>query len=95
MRSPTMGAVSHPRCVLVAIDQGGFAMGWVEQRGKKYRLSFRYGGKMVRHSLGAETQKEADERLSLVERNLRLLEEGILELARGADLPRFYFPAAS
>ena len=27
-------------------------MGWVEQRGKKYRLSFRYGGKMFRHSLG-------------------------------------------
>ena len=64
-------------------------MGWVEQRGKKYRLSFRYGGKMFRHSLGVETQREADESLSRVERNLRLLEEGILELPRGADLPLF------
>jgi integrase len=64
-------------------------MGWVEQRGKKFRLSFRYGGKMFRHSLGVESQKEADESLSLVERNLRLLEEGILELPRGADLPLF------
>ncbi|MGO9600002.1 MAG: hypothetical protein ACLP7Q_18590 [Isosphaeraceae bacterium] len=64
-------------------------MGWVEQRGKKYRLSFRYGGKMFRHSLGVESQKEADESLALVERNLRLLEEGILELPRGADLPLF------
>ena len=59
-------------------------MGWVEQRGKKYRLSFRYGGRMFRHSLGVETQKEADERLAVVERNLRLLEEGVLELPRGA-----------
>jgi hypothetical protein len=64
-------------------------MGWVEQRGKKFRLSFRYGGRMFRHSLGVETQKEADESLAVVERNLRLLEEGILELPRGADLPLF------
>ena len=84
-----LGAVLRPCWVLVAIDQGGFAMGWVEQRGKKFRLSFRYGGKMFRHSLGVETQKEADESLALVERNLRLLEEGILELPRGADLPLF------
>lgn len=64
-------------------------MGWVEQRGKKFRLSFRYGGRMFRHSLGVETQKEADESLAVVERNLRLLEQGILELPRGADLPLF------
>lgn len=64
-------------------------MGWVEQRGKKVRLSFRYGGRMFRHSLGVETQKEADESLALVERNLRLLEEGVLDLPRGANLPLF------
>jgi len=64
-------------------------MGWVEQRGKKYRLSFRYGGKMFRHSLGVETQKEADESLAIVERNLRHLEQGILTLPRGGDLPLF------
>lgn len=64
-------------------------MGWVERRGKKYRLSFRYGGEMYRHSLGVETQKEADESLALVERNLRLLEQGVLELPRGVDLPLF------
>jgi hypothetical protein len=39
-------------------------MGWVEQRGNKYRLSFRYGGKIYRHSLGVETQREADESLA-------------------------------
>ena len=44
---------------------------------------------MFRHSLGVESQREADEILSLVERNLRLLEEGILELPRGASLPLF------
>lgn len=64
-------------------------MGWVERRGKKYRLSFRYGGQTYRHSLGVETQKEADESLALVERNLRLLEQGVLELPRGAGLPLF------
>jgi integrase len=64
-------------------------MGWVEQRGKKFRLSFRYGGRMFRHSLGVESQREADESLALVERNLRLLEQGILEMPRGADLPLF------
>jgi integrase len=64
-------------------------MGWVERRGKKYRLSFRYGGELFRHSLGVESQKEADESLAVVERNLRLLEEGILDLPRGADLPLF------
>jgi len=64
-------------------------MGWVEQRGNKFRLSFRYGGKLYRHSLGVDNQKQADESLSLVERNLRLLEEGILDLPRGADLALF------
>lgn len=64
-------------------------MGWVEQRGKKFRLSFRFGGTLFRHSLGVESRKEADESLALVERNLRLVEEGILELPRGADLPLF------
>src|SRR3954453_70994 len=70
-------------------SRGGVPMGWVEQRGKKFRLSFRYGGKLFRHSLGVESQREADESLSLVEGNLRLLEEGILDLPRGADLPLF------
>jgi integrase len=64
-------------------------MGWVERRGKKFRLSFRYGGVLYRHSLGVESQKEADESLALVERNLRLLEQGVLDLPRGADLPLF------
>ncbi len=64
-------------------------MGWVERRGKKFRLSFRYGGRLFRHSLGTSSEKVADESLALVERNLRLLEEGILELPPGADLPLF------
>ena len=64
-------------------------MGWVERRGKKFRLSFRHGGRLFRHSLGTESQREADESLAIVERNLRLLEEGILDLPVGADLPLF------
>jgi integrase len=64
-------------------------MGWVERRGKKFRLSFRYGGVIYRHSLGVESQKEADESLALVERNLRLLEQGILDLPPAVNLPLF------
>jgi hypothetical protein len=33
-------------------------MGRIEQRGRKYRLSFRYGGDLYRHSLGVESQKD-------------------------------------
>jgi hypothetical protein len=64
-------------------------MGWLEQRGNRFRLSFRYVGKLYRHPLGVDNQKQADESLSLVKRNLRLLEEGILDLPRGADVPLF------
>jgi hypothetical protein len=39
--------------------------------------------------LAWRTSKDADESLSHVERNLRHLEEGILEPPLGADLPRF------
>jgi hypothetical protein len=71
-------------------------MGWVEQRGRKFRLSFRYGGRMFRHSLGVETQKEADESLAVVKRNLRLLEDGILDLPRaGPTCPCSCSPAAN
>lgn len=64
-------------------------MGWVEQRGKKIRVSFRYGGKMFRHSLGTEVEAEANESLALIERDLPFLEQGVLEVPPGADLPVF------
>jgi hypothetical protein len=88
-----MGANWEQDCTGVAFSlrstKGGLRNRRVVQRGKKIRLSFRYGGRLFRHSLGVEKQKEADERLALVEPNLRLMEEGILELPRGADLPLF------
>jgi hypothetical protein len=74
-------ALRHPR--------EGLAMGWVERRGRRFRLSFGYGGEVHRHSLEAEDQRETDECLSLAERNLRLPERGVPELPPGADLALF------
>ncbi len=62
-------------------------MAWLEQRGQKYRLSFRYDGKLYRHSLGTKDEEEAGASLSRLEEGIRLLERGRLEPpAPGADL---------
>lgn len=64
-------------------------MAWIEQRGNRFRLSFRYGGRMFRHSLGVTTPQEAEESLVIFERNLRLFEDGTLTMPHGADLALF------
>ena len=64
-------------------------MVWLEQRGKKYRLSFRYGGTMYRHSLGTTDKSEADACLARLEDSLNRLERGWLKLPHDADLPLF------
>ena len=62
-------------------------MAWLEQRGQKYRLSFRYDGKLYRHSLGTADEEEAGACQSRLEEGIRLLERGRLEPpAPGADL---------
>jgi hypothetical protein len=62
-------------------------MAWLEQRGQKYRLSFRYDGKLYRHSLGTADEEVAGASLFRLEEGIRLLERGRLEPpAPGADL---------
>jgi hypothetical protein len=62
-------------------------MAWLEQRGQMYRLSFRYDGKLYRHSLRTTDEEEAGACLSRLEEGIRLLERGGLEPpAPGADL---------
>ena len=35
-------------------------MAWIEKRGSKFRLSFRFGGRAYHHSLGTADPKEAE-----------------------------------
>src|SRR5947209_15875056 len=66
---------------------GSNPMAWLERRGRKYRLSFRYNGQMYRHSLGTADELEAGACLARLEEGIRLLERGRLERpAAGADL---------
>ena len=64
-------------------------MAFLEKRNERYRLAFRFGGKIHRHNLGTATQVEAEGCLARVEENLRLLERGRLEVPDGADLALF------
>ena len=79
----------HPRWVLVAMTKG--ASQWVGSttRQEACRLSFRYGGQMFRHSLGRGEPEGGRREPVSGRRRPRLMEEGILELPRGADLPLF------
>jgi integrase len=64
-------------------------MAWLEQRGKMYRVSFRYDGAMYRHSLGTSDRAEADACLARLEDSLNRLNRGWLKLPAGADLTLF------
>lgn len=64
-------------------------MAWIERRGEKFRVKFRYGGRNFQVALGTDDERQAElDRLRL-EENLRLLERGRLTLPQGADLGRF------
>ena len=64
-------------------------MAYLEERNGRYRVAFRYGGKLLRHNLGAVPRVEADGCLARVEENLRLIDRGRLEVPEGADLGLF------
>jgi integrase len=64
-------------------------MAWLEQRGKTYRLSFRYQGTVYRHSLGTRDKAEAAACLARLEDSLNRLERGWLQPSAGVDLPIF------
>jgi integrase len=64
-------------------------MAWLEERSGLYRITFRYGGRKLHHSLKTQNRKEAESCLSRLEENLRLLERGRLEIPPGAELALF------
>jgi hypothetical protein len=64
-------------------------MAWLEQRGDKFRIAFRFRGEKFRVNLKATEPKEADGCLARLEENLRLVERGRLDVPPGADLGLF------
>ncbi len=64
-------------------------MAWIERRGEKFRIKFRYGGRNFQVPLGTDDQREAGRDLVRFEENLRLLVRGRLALSEGADVGRF------
>jgi integrase len=64
-------------------------MAWLENRKGRFRVSFRYGGKMYHHELKTENEKEAQALIGRVEENLILLERGKLEPPTDGELGLF------
>jgi len=67
----------------------GLHMAWLEKRGNRFRIKFRYGGRELRYPLKTASQEDADAALSRLEENLALLNRGRLELPEGADIGLF------
>jgi integrase len=64
-------------------------MASLEQRGGRFRVVFRFGGRKFQHPLKTDQEGETLSCLGRLEENLRLLERGRLVLPPGADLPTF------
>ncbi len=64
-------------------------MAWLEQRGNRYRIAFRFRGVRNHVNLKASDLKEAEGCLARFEENLRLVERGRLTVPLGANLGLF------
>lgn len=64
-------------------------MASLEQRGNRFRVTFRLGGKKFQVALKAIESKEAQNCLARLEENLRLVERGRLTIPEGADVGLF------
>ncbi|MCY2952551.1 MAG: hypothetical protein NTU53_11325 [Planctomycetota bacterium] len=64
-------------------------MAWLEKRGNRFRIKFRYGDRELRYPLKTASQDDADAALSRLVENLALLNRGRLELPEGADIGLF------
>jgi integrase len=62
---------------------------WLEQRGERFRVAFRFRGEKYRVNLKTTDRKEAEGCLARLEENLRLVERGRLTVPAGADLGLF------
>lgn len=61
-------------------------MAWLERRGERFRVVFRFRNRKFHVNLKASEPKEADACLARLEENLRLVERGRLAVPPGADL---------
>ena len=64
-------------------------MAWLERRGKRFRVVFRFKDQRFLAILKTTDTKEAEACLGRVEENLRLVERGRLTVPDGADLGLF------
>lgn len=64
-------------------------MAWLERRGTRYRVLFRFRSQKYHFNLKASDPKEADACRARLEENLRLVERGRLTVPPGADLGLF------
>jgi integrase len=64
-------------------------MASLEQRGNRFRVIFRLGGKKHRVSVNSPDKKDAEACLVRLEENLRLVERGRLTIPDGADVGLF------
>lgn len=64
-------------------------MAWLERRGERFRLVFRFRGNKFHVNLKATDPKEADGCRGRLEENLRLVERGRMAVPPGADLGLF------
>lgn len=64
-------------------------MAWLQKRGTKYRLCFRFGGRMYREALGTADEREAEACRARLEDALNRVERGWLKLPDGVDLTVF------
>jgi integrase len=64
-------------------------MAWLERRGERFRVVFRFRNQKFHVNLKASEPKDADACLARLEENLRLVERGRLAVPPGADLGLF------
>lgn len=64
-------------------------MAWLERRGERFRLVFRFRGNKFHVNLKAIDSKEADGCRARLEENLRLVERGRMSVPAGADVGLF------
>src|SRR5271170_8351595 len=64
-------------------------MAWLEKRGGRFRVGFRYAGKKFHHELKTESEREANALVGRVEENLILPERGKFDPPTNGDLALF------
>ena len=64
-------------------------MAFIERRGNRYRIIFRYAGRRYTHSLRTTDPREADALAGGVEKTLLRLQQGLRDLPAGVDLITF------